>query len=161
MAAPVEPGTVASTSYRVLFELGRGGMGAAFLARAPGPKGFDRLVVIKRMNARSLEHPDAVRRFVDEARVTASIHHANVVGVQHVGQDEGGHFLAGLDAEHDRGVQSPICADINGGLGGPVTIGASLEGTGSAGNASLARAAISSGSLIDIAVRWEDPSNIA
>ena len=78
--------------YRVLFELGRGGMGTAFLARAEGAGGFERLVVIKRIRPEKLE-AKSIERFLREARLAAAIHHANVVGTQNVGEDAEGPFI--------------------------------------------------------------------
>jgi serine/threonine-protein kinase len=80
-------------SYETIFELGRGGMGTAYLARALGAGGFERLVVIKRLNRDMLGNLEALERFVAEARVSASVHHANVVGTQQVGEDADGPFL--------------------------------------------------------------------
>ena len=79
--------------YEILLELGRGGMGTVHLARALGQAGFERLVVLKRMHAHLLTEPRSVRRFVDEARIAAQLHHANIVGIQQVGADDGGYFL--------------------------------------------------------------------
>ncbi len=96
-------------AYELLFELGRGGMGSATLARAAGAGGFERLVVVKRMHRHLLEHPSAVQRFLDEARQAALVHHANVVGIHQVGSDAEGYFMvfdyvegAGLDELVDR-----------------------------------------------------------
>lgn len=80
-------------TYRALLELGRGGMGVVHLARASGAAGFERLVVIKRMHAHLLAHAEAQERFLHEAHLASNLHHANVVGVQHVGQDDDGYFL--------------------------------------------------------------------
>ncbi len=80
-------------SFEPLFELGRGGMGTALLARAVGAAGFERLVVIKRLHPHLLDRADAVQRFLDEARVAAHIRHANVVATHLVGTDEQGHYL--------------------------------------------------------------------
>jgi eukaryotic-like serine/threonine-protein kinase len=92
MAEPSRIDDLAPRGYRVLFELGRGGMGAAFLARAEGAGGFERLVVIKRIRPERLD-PRSVERFLREARVAAAIHHANVVSAQNVGQDGEGPFI--------------------------------------------------------------------
>ena len=59
-------------AYQILFQLGRGGMGTVYLARALGAGGFERLVVIKRLNAHLLDQDDAVRRFMDEARIAGT-----------------------------------------------------------------------------------------
>jgi eukaryotic-like serine/threonine-protein kinase len=92
MAEPTRIDDLAPRGYRVLFELGRGGMGAAFLARAEGAGGFERLVVIKRIRPERLD-PRSIERFLREARVAAAIHHANVVSAQNVGQDAEGPFI--------------------------------------------------------------------
>ena len=88
--AQVDP--AAPSGYRILFELGRGGMGAAFLARAEGVGGFERLVVIKRIRPERVDS-HSVARFLREARIAAAIHHANVVSAQNVGQDAEGPFI--------------------------------------------------------------------
>lgn len=84
-------------AYEILFELAHGGMGAVFLARATGGQagvgGFERLVAVKRLHLHLSTQADSVQRFLDEAKVAARIHHANVVGIHQVGSDEAGHFL--------------------------------------------------------------------
>ncbi len=80
-------------NLETLLELGEGGMAKAYLARAVGAGGFHRLVVIKRLNLQLLAVPDAVERFLAEARVAARIHHANVIGTQQVGRDAAGPFI--------------------------------------------------------------------
>ncbi len=91
-AAPAQTG-----GYDVLFELAQGGMGAVYLARAVGEPvgmgGFERLVAIKRLHLHLTGRADSVQRFLEEAKVAARIHHANVVGIHQVGSDESGHFL--------------------------------------------------------------------
>jgi serine/threonine-protein kinase len=79
--------------YEKLLELGRGGMGTALLARLTGTGGFERLVVVKRLHQRLLHEPEIRRRFIDEARLAASVHHANVVGIQQASTDDDGPFL--------------------------------------------------------------------
>jgi serine/threonine-protein kinase len=83
--------------YEVLFELAQGGMGTVYLARAVGEpvgaSGFERVVAIKRLHQHLTAQSESVQRFLDEAKVAARIHHANVVGVHQVGGDEAGHFL--------------------------------------------------------------------
>ncbi|APR75042.1 serine/threonine protein kinase [Minicystis rosea] len=83
--------------YEVLFELAQGGMGTVHLARAVGApvgaSGFERFVAIKRLHHHLSGQADSVQRFLDEAKVAARIHHANVVGIHQVGSDESGHFL--------------------------------------------------------------------
>jgi serine/threonine-protein kinase len=79
--------------YEILLELGRGGMGTVYLARLSGVGGFERLVAIKRAHAAALAHKDTHERFLREARLAASVHHANVVGMHQVGEDQDGLYL--------------------------------------------------------------------
>ena len=80
-------------NLETILELGEGGMAKAYLARAVGAGGFQRLVVIKRLNLQLLTVPDAVERFLAEARIAARIHHANVIGTQQIGRDAAGPFI--------------------------------------------------------------------
>ena len=83
--------------YEVLLDLGSGGMGTISLARATGDElgvsGFARLVALKRPIGSLAADPEVRRRFLDEARLLAQVHHANVVGVHQIGSDAAGHFL--------------------------------------------------------------------
>lgn len=79
--------------YEPVLELGRGGMGQVFLARAVGTAGFERLVALKRMSIDVGESDELLRRFIDEARVAAQVRHANVVAVHHFGRDAQGLYL--------------------------------------------------------------------
>jgi serine/threonine protein kinase len=63
-------------NYRVLRELGRGGMGVVYLAHDPM---MDRKVVLKVMGAAYLERPETRERFLTEIRAAAKLDHPNVV----------------------------------------------------------------------------------
>jgi serine/threonine-protein kinase len=78
----------------VLGELGTGGMGCLYLARAEGPGGFERLLAIKMLLPHLCRNKSFVDMFLDEARITAMIHHPNVVQTFEVGEHEGQYFLA-------------------------------------------------------------------
>ncbi|MBX3131137.1 MAG: serine/threonine protein kinase [Polyangiaceae bacterium] len=93
MVADDEPLSTALGAFETLAPLGSGGMGAAFLARAVGPGGFERLVVLKRLHAHLLDNPQSLQRFRDEANLAAHVRHANVVSTLLVGEDDIGHFL--------------------------------------------------------------------
>jgi serine/threonine protein kinase len=80
-------------SYQLLFELARGGMGTVFLGRLVGAGGFERLVAVKRAHPRLAKADELAERFLNEARVTAHVHHANVVGIHQVGSDAEGPYL--------------------------------------------------------------------
>ncbi|HEY7371411.1 MAG TPA: protein kinase [Polyangia bacterium] len=70
--------------YELLRELGRGGMGVAYLALAKGPQGFSKLVVLKRMRPSLVGIPESHRQFLEEARISARLAHPNVVQVHEV-----------------------------------------------------------------------------
>ena len=80
-------------SLRFLIELGRGGMGIVYLALEQGPGGFAKLKVIKRLRADLDEEPEAVRMFLEEGRLSARLHHPNVVQTNAVGFDGKHHYL--------------------------------------------------------------------
>jgi eukaryotic-like serine/threonine-protein kinase len=87
--ASLEPSytpVVSSTgmSYQPILELGEGGMSKVFLARARGPSGFSKLVVLKSMRLSDLDDDDMRRMFIDEARLSARFNHPNLVQVQEV-----------------------------------------------------------------------------
>ncbi len=80
--------------YELLHPLGAGGMAEVFKARALGPAGFERDVVIKRILPAYGRDEDFVRMFVDEARILGLIHHPNVVQALEFGEESGTLYLA-------------------------------------------------------------------
>ena len=69
-------------------------MAQVLLARATGIEGFERYVVIKQIHVESARDKGVVKMFIDEARMAAALHHANIVQVHDVGQDKGEYFIA-------------------------------------------------------------------
>ncbi len=82
--------------YRLLAELGRGGMADVFLAMVVGPEGsgFSKLGVIKRLRQNLAEDPDFVSMLLDEARISARLSHPNVVQLHEVGTAGESYYLA-------------------------------------------------------------------
>ncbi|HEX3234978.1 MAG TPA: protein kinase [Gemmatimonadales bacterium] len=72
--------------YRLERELGRGGMGAVFLATDAT---LDRRVAIKVVHPELTAHPSIARRFLAEARTIARLRHPNVVAVHTAGSTDG------------------------------------------------------------------------
>lgn len=72
------PGERYIGKYRVKGELGRGGMGAVYLAEQPG---LGREVAIKALIQSPSADPVALRRFLQEAQVMARTSHPNLVQV--------------------------------------------------------------------------------
>lgn len=85
---------VPADKYRILFELGRGGMGSVFLAVVQGPAGFNKLQVLKILKSELSSDPTFLNMFLEEARLSARIIHPNVAQTQEVGFDGTHYFIA-------------------------------------------------------------------
>src|SRR5689334_8445361 len=77
--------------YELFARLGKGGMADVFLARAGGPLGFSKLVVIKKLRA---DEDAFLEMFLDEARLAARLRHPNIVDTYDVGEADGSYFMA-------------------------------------------------------------------
>jgi len=86
--------SVAFEKYRLIAELGQGGMADVFLAVQQGPVGFNKLVVIKRLRESFAEDPEFIAMLLDEARLAARLNHPNVVQTNEVGQHGRHHYIA-------------------------------------------------------------------
>jgi serine/threonine protein kinase len=80
--------------YVLLERMGEGGMAEVFRAVVPGAEGFRREVVLKRILASHARAPAFVEMFAQEARISALLHHPNIVQVFDFGQVDGSYFLA-------------------------------------------------------------------
>ncbi len=98
-AAPLQPfasaasgssGLLLEGKYRLLEEVGRGGMGTVFRAH---DESLDRVVAVKFLLPELQEEPAMVERFRREARASASIEHRNVIRIYEVGVHGSTDFL--------------------------------------------------------------------
>ena len=85
---------VGGSRYRVLGRLGSGGMADVDLALQTGVAGTSRLCALKRVRKDLPQRAEFVSMFFEEARISASLQHPNVVQVYEVGGDEHECFLA-------------------------------------------------------------------
>jgi hypothetical protein len=69
-------------------------MAEIWLARQQGLKGFERVVVVKRMIESLSADPAFVEMFLDEARIAAQLAHPNVVQIFDLGEHAGAYYLA-------------------------------------------------------------------
>ncbi len=112
--APDEMGRFAE--FRVLRELGRGGMGLVFEAEDPK---LGRRVALKVMSATLAANPTAKKRFLLEARAAATVAHDHIVPIFQIGEDPRGlpflvmPLLAGESLEDRLRTRQPLAvADV-------------------------------------------------
>ncbi|MGH9309132.1 MAG: serine/threonine-protein kinase, partial [Vicinamibacterales bacterium] len=77
--------------YDILSLIGRGGMGEVYLAKDAR---LGRRVAVKLLQPGLTRHPDALRRFEQEARAASSLNHPNIVTIYEIGDMDGRRFLA-------------------------------------------------------------------
>lgn len=99
--------------FRVIREIGRGGMGIVFEAEQ---RSLKRRVAIKVLPKHALLREQDLRRFRREAQIAANLHHTNIVPVFGAGEHDGLHFYVmplirgvGLDVviRESRGIERP------------------------------------------------------
>ena len=86
----LEPGAMFA-GYRIEGLIDRGGMGVVYRATDVD---LDRTVALKIIAPEHTQNPDAVARFKTEARLAASLEHANIVPIHRGGEFEGVLYLA-------------------------------------------------------------------
>ncbi len=91
--APAGPAVVPEQlgDFRILREIGRGGMGVVYEAVQ---ESLGRHVALKILPFHNLMEVSHLERFRREARAAAQLHHTNIVSVFGVGEHEGIHFYA-------------------------------------------------------------------
>lgn len=75
--------------FRLIREIGRGGMGVVFEAEQ---ESLRRLVAVKVLPRQVLLDEKQLKRFEREARIAANLHHTNIVEVFGVGEQDGFHY---------------------------------------------------------------------
>jgi WD40 repeat protein/serine/threonine protein kinase/predicted Zn-dependent protease len=75
--------------FRILRQVGRGGMGVVYEAEQ---ESLGRRVALKILPANALVEPDKKKRFQREAKATARLHHTNIVPIYGVGEHDGMYY---------------------------------------------------------------------
>lgn len=88
MAAPKLVG-----GYEVVDRLAVGGMAEIYIARARGINGFEKHYVLKLIHPKHSGDHEFIRMLVDEAKLTAQLHHVNIVQVIGLGTHEDQYFI--------------------------------------------------------------------
>ncbi len=89
-SAPLVWPPVRLGDYRIVSEIGRGGMG---IVLEMSDERLGRKVAVKVLNPQLAKKPDATSRFLREARHAATVEHDNVVPILHVGEEAGVFFI--------------------------------------------------------------------
>ncbi len=80
--------------YRIIAQLGQGGMGAIHLAVTRGMGGFEKLVVLKELRSELARDSDFVSMFLHEVKLAGRLSHANIVQTIEAGQAAGRYYMA-------------------------------------------------------------------
>jgi serine/threonine-protein kinase len=80
--------------YLLVERLAQGGMAEIFKAKSYGVSGFEKTIVIKRILPSYAEDHEFVEMLIDEAKICASLQHANIVQIFDLGRLEGRYFIA-------------------------------------------------------------------
>jgi serine/threonine protein kinase len=91
--------------YYLIDKVAVGGMAEIFKAKTFGEGGFENLFIIKRIVSHMSDNEQFIQMFLDEARITALLQHANVVRIYDFGKIQSNYFLAmdfvdGKDVKH-------------------------------------------------------------
>ena len=85
----IPPGS-ALGRYRVIEQLGRGGMATVFRCHDPN---LDRFVAVKVLPSFYTEDPSFLGRFTQEAQAIARLNHPNILQIYDFGDDKGYTFI--------------------------------------------------------------------
>jgi serine/threonine-protein kinase len=93
--------------YRLVAEIGHGGMADVYLALAPGPNGFNKMVVVKEL--REASHDEStLAMFLDEARIAARLNHPNIAQIYEVGYHGTGQPFLALEFVDGQSLQAVL-----------------------------------------------------
>jgi eukaryotic-like serine/threonine-protein kinase len=109
------PGTDPSTEalprrfgkYTLLRKIATGGMAELFLAIQKSVAGFEKLIVIKRILPSMNHDKGFIEMLLHEARIAATLSHANIVQIFDVGQYEGSYYIA-MEHVHGEDLRSIV-----------------------------------------------------
>ncbi len=106
--------------YRVIEKIAAGGMAEVFRAESAGLEGFKKTVAIKRVLPHLSQKKQFIGMFLDEARLSATLTHSNVVQVFDIGVGDETYFIvmeyvdgANLKAiiEHRKQIKRPMAIE--------------------------------------------------
>ena len=77
--------------YKILSEIGKGGMGEVYLAQDTT---LDRKVALKMLTDECCEDSENLQRFVQEAKTSSALNHPNIITIFEFGKHDDAHFMA-------------------------------------------------------------------
>ncbi|WP_043432724.1 serine/threonine-protein kinase [Cystobacter fuscus] len=80
--------------YQLIRKLAVGGMAEVYLAKAAGPRGFEKTLVVKCILPHLAQEPAFVEMFLSEAMLAARLTHPHIVQIFDFGEADGSYFLA-------------------------------------------------------------------
>jgi len=90
-AVTLRPGSLIAGKYKVIEEIGHGGMGVVYKAEDFRLKRF---VALKFLPPHLSDSPELKERFLVEAQAAAALNHPNICIIHEVGEDEGRPYIA-------------------------------------------------------------------
>lgn len=80
--------------YRIIEKIDAGGMAEIYRGASISIEGFEKPVAIKRILPSLCENESFVTMFLDEARLTMQLSHANIVQIYDIGKADGTYFIS-------------------------------------------------------------------
>jgi serine/threonine protein kinase/Tfp pilus assembly protein PilF len=95
------------THYKILDELGEGGMGAVYLAE---DQNLGRKVALKLLHEEMASNAERLERFRREAQAVAALNHPNIVTIHSIEEAPEGHFIT-MELVEGKGLDQMITGD--------------------------------------------------
>ena len=84
---------MAQQKYSIVEKLDSGGMAEVWIGKATSLRGFEKAVAIKRVLPNLAKNKKFIAMFLDEARLSLFLNHANVVQTFDIGMSENSYFI--------------------------------------------------------------------
>lgn len=84
-------GTAIAGKYKIIEEVGRGGMGVVYKAKDTR---LDRTIALKFLSSELTRDEEAKQRFVQEAKAAAALNHSNICIIHEIDEHQGQTFIA-------------------------------------------------------------------
>lgn len=81
-------------AYTLVSRVKAGGMAEVYLAKTGGVEGFEKQVAIKRILPHLTESSEFVEMFIDEAKLTVQLNHANIAHIYDFGKRDNSYYIA-------------------------------------------------------------------